>query len=122
MVTYGCTAGCRLTFETENDWRHQENIWHFNLWKSGYWLCTEPRTDDPRYFCLHLCIARTEIKRLASEKHDVEYNDEYAEWHRLGDWAEDRYWCGWCLHIVEQQWRLGFNPWMERQNHLAAHF
>ncbi|KAJ3958088.1 hypothetical protein N0V92_005340 [Colletotrichum tropicale] len=123
---YGCTfSGCSKRFGSKNDWKRHENSQHFQL---EVWKCSEKRTDDDNTqtetTCGKVCHRRETFRSHLQKEHkmdDASQVDKALEDCRVGRNCESRFWCGFCVKIIEIT-KKGANAWTERFNHIDNHY
>ncbi|KAL0942505.1 C2H2 type zinc finger domain protein [Colletotrichum truncatum] len=125
---YGCTfAGCKKKFGSKNDWKRHENSQHFQL---EVWKCDEKRAEDDggnsssSDTCGKVCHRRETFRNHLLKEHKMEDSariDTALENCRVGRNCESRFWCGFCVSIIEIT-KKGANAWTERFNHIDNHY
>ncbi|OLN85866.1 Zinc finger protein GLI1, partial [Colletotrichum chlorophyti] len=119
---YGCTfLGCKKKFGSKNDWKRHENSQHFQL---EVWKCLEKRADDDVEGCGKVCHRRETFRSHLQKEHkigDAAQVEQSLEKYRVGRNCESRFWCGFCVKIVEVT-KQGINAWAERFNHIDSHY
>lgn len=120
---YGCTfPDCARKFGSKNDWKRHENSQHYML---EHWRCDEKSSDNPAEVCGKVVQRRELFKQHLDSCHlvrDPATLDRKLEACRVGRTCDTRFWCGFCLKIVETADKPGVNPWTERFNHIDDHF
>ncbi|OHW94542.1 hypothetical protein CSPAE12_06912 [Colletotrichum incanum] len=119
---YGCTfSNCKKRFGSKNDWKRHENSQHFQV---EMWKCHEKRADNENESCGKVCHRRETFRSHLAKEHkmdDAERIDKVLEKCRVGRNGEPRFWCGFCIKIVEITAK-GANAWAERFNHIDSHY
>jgi hypothetical protein len=117
---YGCTfPTCLKTFGSKNDWKRHENSQHFHL---EAWRCDIPRLDDKP--CAKVCYRRQAFSEHLKKEHqltDQPTIDRRLENCRIGRNCQARFWCGFCIKLVELKTN-GLAAWTERFDHIDGHF
>ncbi|POR39160.1 Sex-determining transformer protein 1 [Tolypocladium paradoxum] len=113
---YGCTfKSCSKRFGSKNDWKRHESSQHFQL---ETWNCDEPD-------CKKTCQRRESFKNHLQKDHgmsDVDIIDDKLEACRLGRHCDPRFWCGFCVRIIEIDVNeRGGNSWTKRCDHIDNH-
>ncbi|GJC79422.1 krueppel-like factor 15 [Colletotrichum liriopes] len=119
---YGCTfPNCKKKFGSKNDWKRHENSQHFQV---EMWKCHEKQADNENESCGKVCHRRETFRSHLAREHkmdDTEQIDKVLEKCRVGRNGEPRFWCGFCIKIVEIT-EKGANAWAERFNHIDSHY
>ncbi|PFH56135.1 hypothetical protein XA68_17012 [Ophiocordyceps unilateralis] len=113
---YGCTfKSCLKRFGSKNDWKRHESSQHLVLEK---WDCDEPG-------CGRICHRRESFKNHLQKDHGMRDGgsiDEKLEACRLGRHCDPRFWCGFCLAVVDiDVGEGGGNSWTKRCDHIDNH-
>ncbi|PNY23529.1 Sex-determining transformer protein 1 [Tolypocladium capitatum] len=113
---YGCTfKSCSKRFGSKNDWKRHESSQHFQL---ETWNCDE--TD-----CKKTYQRRESFKNHLQKDHgmsDMDAVDEKLETCRLGRHCDPRFWCGFCVRVIEIDVNeRGGNSWTKRCDHIDNH-
>ncbi|ODA80220.1 hypothetical protein RJ55_03178 [Drechmeria coniospora] len=116
MKPYGCTfKRCFKRFGSKNDWKRHESSQHYQL---ETWNC------DVRD-CSKSCQRRDNFKIHLQQEHglvDSGLMEEKLESCRMGRHCDPRFWCGFCVSIVEIDVRKrGSNSWTTRCDHIDSH-
>jgi hypothetical protein len=111
---YGCTfRDCQKEFGSKNDWKRHESSQHLQL---ETWNCEEEE-------CRKVCHRREGFKNHLQRDHNLEdakVLEEKLERCRMGRHCDPRFWCGFCVDVVEIP-ELGVNAWMKRCDHIDNH-
>ncbi|KAI9172507.1 Sex-determining transformer protein 1 [Paramyrothecium foliicola] len=111
---YGCTfKNCRKEFGSKNDWKRHESSQHYLL---ETWNCEENG-------CKKICQRREGFKLHLQKDHSLEnvkVLEEKLERCRMGRHCDPRFWCGFCISIIEIE-GAGVNSWMKRCDHIDNH-
>ncbi|KAI1762015.1 hypothetical protein GGR53DRAFT_521933 [Hypoxylon sp. FL1150] len=108
-------------FGSKNDWKRHENSQHYMV---EHWRCDEKSTDNPSEVCGKVVQRRELFKQHLDLSHHVTDQvalDRKLETCRVGRACDTRFWCGFCLRIIEIE-KPNVNPWTERFNHIDDHF
>lgn len=127
---YGCTyPTCKKKFGSKNDWKRHENSQHFQV---EVWKCDEKRTEDVgngSQTCGKACHRRETFRNHLQKEHMIEDSsriDEALERCRFGRTCDTRFWCGFCVSLIETTKKgnnaKGNNAWNERFDHIDAHY
>lgn len=113
---YGCTfKSCPKRFGSKNDWKRHESSQHFQL---ETWNCDEPG-------CKKTSQRRESFKNHLQKDHgvsDVDTVEEKLDACRLGRHCDPRFWCGFCVRVVEiDANERGGNSWTKRCDHIDNH-
>ncbi|KND89604.1 Sex-determining transformer protein 1 [Tolypocladium ophioglossoides CBS 100239] len=113
---YGCTfKSCSKRFGSKNDWKRHESSQHFQL---ESWNCNEPD-------CKKTYQRRESFKNHLQKDHgmgDADAVDEKLEACRLGRHCDPRFWCGFCIRVIEIDVNeRGGNSWTKRCDHIDNH-
>ncbi|TKW49021.1 hypothetical protein CTA1_111 [Colletotrichum tanaceti] len=118
---YGCTfPDCYKRFGSKNDWKRHENSQHFQV---EMWKCHEKRADANEN-CGKVCLRRETFRSHLLREHKMEESsqvDKELEKCRVGRDGEARFWCGFCVKIVDIT-QKGPNAWAERFDHIDHHY
>ncbi|KPM36457.1 hypothetical protein AK830_g10103 [Neonectria ditissima] len=118
---YGCThAGCSKAFGSKNDWKRHESSQH---WQLEVWKCADNKKDSQQP-CDKVCHRRESFKHHLSKDHamdDAKQIEEKLEKCRIGRHCDTRFWCGFCVKIIEITDK-GVNAWTKRCDHIDDHF
>ncbi|PHH67934.1 hypothetical protein CDD80_392 [Ophiocordyceps camponoti-rufipedis] len=111
---YGCTfRGCVKRFGSKNDWKRHESSQHLVLEK---WDCDEPG-------CGRVCHRRESFRNHLQKDHGMREGgsiDDRVEACRLGRHCDPRFWCGFCVDVVDIGDGRG-NSWTRRCDHIDNH-
>ncbi|RDW92260.1 hypothetical protein BP5796_01654 [Coleophoma crateriformis] len=117
---YGCTdATCNKTFGSKNDWKRHENSQHLKL---ETWCCQELTSSGG--ICSKNFHRRQSIKDHLTKDHSIHESanlDAKLELSRIGRSFQGRFWCGFCIKLVDLKGR-GLDTWSERFDHIDDHF
>ncbi|KAF6833898.1 C2H2 type zinc finger domain protein [Colletotrichum musicola] len=132
---YGCTFPmCKKKFGSKNDWKRHENSQHFQV---DVWKCDVKRPDDTgngSQTCGKACHRRETFKNHLQKEHKIENSsriDEALERCRFGRTCDARFWCGFCVNLIETTKKgnnskgnsaKGNSAWNERFDHIDAHY
>ncbi|RDA93662.1 hypothetical protein CP533_4884 [Ophiocordyceps camponoti-saundersi (nom. inval.)] len=112
---YGCTfMNCSKRFGSKNDWKRHESSQHLVLEK---WDCDEPG-------CGRICHRRESFKNHLQKDHGMRSGsimDEKLETCRLGRHCDPRFWCGFCVQVIDVEEDVGGNSWTKRCDHIDNH-
>ncbi|OAQ74825.1 C2H2 type zinc finger domain-containingprotein [Purpureocillium lilacinum] len=113
---YGCTfKQCSKRFGSKNDWKRHESSQHYEL---ETWNCNKLN-------CNKTCQRRESFKNHLQKDHDVkgaEEIEEMLEKCRMGRHCGPRFWCGFCVEIIEiSAIERGGNSWTKRCDHIDNH-
>ncbi|WQF88672.1 Putative Zinc finger C2H2-type [Colletotrichum destructivum] len=122
LKPYGCTfPSCYKRFGSKNDWKRHENSQHFQV---EMWQCHEKRADDENESCGKFCLRRETFRSHLLREHKMKESsqvDKELEKCRVGRDGEPRFWCGFCVKIVDIT-QKGPNAWAERFDHIDDHY
>jgi hypothetical protein len=117
---YGCTfSACDKTFGSKNDWKRHENSQHTHL---ACWWCNEANQGGGA--CAKVCYHPQTYQEHLSKEHKITDTDivkEKIDSTRLGRNCQVRFWCGFCVRLVELK-KKGLEAWTERFDHIDGHF
>jgi hypothetical protein len=118
---YGCTfLACGKKFGSKNDWKRHESSQHFQI---ETWRCDGDRPEGDA--CSKVCYRKQTFQEHLKKEHYVSDDDEVIneklETCRIGRNSQDRFWCGFCIKLVELK-RKGLDAWTERFDHIDDHF
>ncbi|KAJ6443258.1 transcription factor Zn, C2H2 [Purpureocillium lavendulum] len=113
---YGCTfKQCSKRFGSKNDWKRHESSQHYEL---ETWNCDKPG-------CNKTCQRRESFKSHLQKDHGIkgaEEIDEMLEKCRMGRHCGPRFWCGFCVEVIEiTATERGGNSWTKRCDHIDNH-
>jgi len=116
---YGCTYDrCTKKFGSKNDWKRHENSQHR---REVAWKCDEKVREGIDTICGRVLARRETFRNHLQKDHgiaDQQTVDHKLEHCRVGQSCEARYWCGFCLKVVEMR-----DPaWSERFDHIEGHY
>ncbi|GJC98402.1 C2H2 type zinc finger domain protein [Colletotrichum higginsianum] len=122
LKPYGCTfPSCFKRFGSKNDWKRHENSQHFQV---EMWQCHEKRADNENESCGKVCLRRETFRSHLLREHKMKESsqvDKELEKCRVGRDGEPRFWCGFCVKIVDIT-QKGPNAWAERFDHIDNHY
>jgi hypothetical protein len=118
---YGCTfLACGKKFGSKNDWKRHESSQHFQI---ETWRCDGERPEGGA--CSKVCYRKQSFQEHLRKEHhmsdDNEIVNEKLEACRIGRNCQDRFWCGFCVNLIELK-KKGLDAWTERFDHIDDHF
>jgi hypothetical protein len=100
-------------FGSKNDWKRHESSQHLQL---ETWNCEEAG-------CNKVCHRREAFKNHLLRDHGLDSPravEEKLERCRMGRHCDQRFWCGFCVKVVEIH-EPGVNMWTKRCDHIDNH-
>lgn len=111
---YGCTHyQCSRKFGSKNDWKRHENSQHP---EPEAWSCGEKG-------CVLFCHGPDSLKSHLRDAHrlvDEDVIDERVANSRLGRRCDSRFWCGFCVRVIEIA-EGDIDMWTKRYDHIDDH-
>ncbi|KOS20207.1 Zinc finger protein GLIS2 [Escovopsis weberi] len=112
---YGCTfKECDKTFGSKNDWKRHESNQHSTL---ETWTCDMPGCHVVRH---RQETFRSHLLKDHHLSHQPKLVEEKLERCRMGRHCDPRFWCGFCVEVIEIM-EAGVNAWRMRCDHIDNH-